>query len=60
MYQVASIEQEPGKPYLRRVTMIDAKTGEVAGVLHYGDSVSDRAIRLNAPGVFRQKRRGTN
>ncbi|MCR2805330.1 hypothetical protein [Paenibacillus soyae] len=55
MLFVSAIEEEPGKPYLKRVTIVDSMTGDIAGVLHYGDSASDRHIRLMAPSLVRTK-----
>ncbi|MFD0588664.1 hypothetical protein ACFQZE_11665 [Paenibacillus sp. GCM10027627] len=55
MLFVSAIEEEPGKPYIKRVTVVDSMTGDIAGILHYGDSVSDRIIRLMAPSLVRTK-----
>lgn len=56
MLFVSSIEDEPGRPYIKRVTVVDSMTGDIAGVLHYGDSVTDRIIRLMAPQLVRTRK----
>ncbi|MGO4372715.1 hypothetical protein AB4Z21_18530 [Paenibacillus sp. MCAF20] len=52
MLFVSVIEAEPGKPYLKRVTVVESLTGDIAGVLMFGDSVSDRHIRFAAPSLI--------
>lgn len=40
--------------YKKLVTIVDTDTGEITGVLTYGDSVSDRFIRMMAPSLIKK------
>lgn len=48
---------EPVKSYLKRVTVVESTTGEIAGVLTFGDSVSDRHIRMMAPSLVNKTKK---
>ncbi|MDQ8733203.1 hypothetical protein [Paenibacillus sp. LHD-38] len=43
--------------YLKRVTIVESTTGEITGVLTYGDSVSDRHIRMWSPSLINKTKK---
>lgn len=44
-------------PYKKLVTVVDTETGEVVGQVTYGDSVSERHMRMMAPSLITKSKR---